>query len=259
MKRRLKLVISLLVRAWDILHDAALSLVGLQAPPRCVVLYYHEIPAAGRASFARQMDTLVSRTCAVPASFNGSLQPGRHYSVVTFDDGFVSTMENALPECHSRRIPATIFIPSGSLGRRPAWVTRTSSPAWNETVMTADQVRELKRFNLLTIGAHSITHPDFTTLAREQADRELRQSRADLEALSGKPVDLFSFPHGKFTPETLDLAKAAGYQRVFSVRPIPVNRAPAPYVVGRVSVSADDWPLEFKLKLMGAYRWMANI
>lgn len=259
LKRLAKLGISLILRGWDALGECLNRLAGRLTDPLCVVLYYHGIAPALKQRFARQMDYATRLAKPVAADFNGNLAPGQRYFAVTFDDGFVSTLENALPALQERGIPTTIFVPTGSLGSRPGWVNNPASPAWSETVMTAEQVRELKRFRMLTIGAHSITHPNFQAIDRAQAERELRLCKVELEALSGRPVDLFSFPHGNYSVSSLELAKAAGYKRVFSIAPEPAKAAVTDYVVGRVLADPGDWPLEFKLKLLGAYRWMACI
>jgi peptidoglycan/xylan/chitin deacetylase (PgdA/CDA1 family) len=88
----------------------------------CVVLYYHAVRPEERASFGRQMDELLSIGSPIRADRREPLQPGRRYVAVTFDDGFVSVVENALPELRDRRIPCTIFVPTGSLGTRPSWL-----------------------------------------------------------------------------------------------------------------------------------------
>lgn len=79
-----------------------------------------------------------------------------------------------------------------------------------------------------------------------------------LEEILGEPVRLFSFPHGKCNRDSIRLAKEAGYDRVFTIEPVFAFAEPQEFVTGRVSVSLDDWPWEFRLKVLGAYRWMAR-
>jgi len=62
---------------------------------------------------------------------------------VTFDDGFVSVVDNALPELEARRIPMTFFVPTGSWGQRPCWVKDSRAKASAQTVLTPDQVRRV--------------------------------------------------------------------------------------------------------------------
>ena len=127
--RTLKLVISLAFCACDWMASRLRILIGLKSHPSCVVLYYHAIEPSQTASFARQMEELVRWTKPISATHSGSFSDGSHYAAVTFDDGFVSVIENALPSLESRDIPSLIFVPTGSLGRQPAWIKQPKS-AW---------------------------------------------------------------------------------------------------------------------------------
>jgi peptidoglycan/xylan/chitin deacetylase (PgdA/CDA1 family) len=257
MKRLLKLAISLVVRAWDIFVAFALRLLGRRPRPSGVVIYYHAIAPGQRARFARQMDDLLRLAKPVAAGLYGLPDSPAHYCAVTFDDGFVSVLENALPELELRKIPATFFVPTGSLGGPPAWV-KTNSPARHQRVLSADQLVGLKDHRLLAIGSHSISHPNFLKLSPAQAGRELEQSKTQLEAILGHKVALFSFPHGACDSQTIGLARAAGYDRVFTINPSNAFTSADNFVQGRVLVDPADWPLEYRLKLLGAYRWLAK-
>ncbi len=90
---------------------------------------------------------------------------------------------------------------------------------------------------------------------RETAEQEIVGSRQDLESLLGRPVRLFCFPYGEFTDGLLARARKAGYERVYSISPKLALLSSDEYVTGRVPVHAHDWLLEFRLKLLGAYRW----
>jgi hypothetical protein len=50
--------------------------------------------------------------------------------------------------------------------------------------------------------------------------------------------------------------REAGYQRVFSIEPTVTVTKSAEYVTGRVVADSTDWTLEFRLKVLGAYRWL---
>jgi peptidoglycan/xylan/chitin deacetylase (PgdA/CDA1 family) len=257
MKRLLKLAISLLVRAGDIFVAFALRLLGRHPRPTCVVIYYHAIDPGQRARFARQMDDLVRLAQPVPAGVSSLPDSPAHYCAITFDDGFVSVLENALPELELRNIPATFFVPTGSLGGPPAWV-KANSPARHERVLSAEELAGLKDHRLLRIGSHSISHPNFLKLDPAQARRELEHSKAQLEAILGCKVGLFSFPHGAYDSQTIALARAAGYDCVFTINPSNAFTSADNFVQGRVLVDPADWPLEYRLKLLGAYRWLAK-
>jgi hypothetical protein len=48
----------------------------------------------------------------------------------------------------------------------------------------------------------------------------------------------------------------AGYRQAFSILPELSYFNSEKFVKGRIKVYASDWRLEYRLKLLGAYRWM---
>jgi peptidoglycan/xylan/chitin deacetylase (PgdA/CDA1 family) len=253
MIRRLgALAISLSVRAFDLLRDVAWR---ESDPCTGVVLYYHELQPHQRARFARQMDELVKRARPFAAGSPEDMARGTRNAAVTFDDGFESVVENAVPELAKRSIPFTVFVPSGCLGERPSWVRDRAHPSWHERVVSAGSLRALSRLPLATVGSHSITHRNLRVLDAADAEQELARSKADLQAAAGISIDLFSFPHGAHDQGLIEQARRAGYRRVFTIEPERVTTDPDSFTVGRVAAAPSDWLLEFRLKLAGAYRW----
>ena len=57
---------------------------------------------------------------------------------------------------------------------------------------------DLKRLDpaLITVGSHTVDHPILSTLDDEKIVFELGRSRAWLEEVLGRPVDLFCYPNG---------------------------------------------------------------
>ena len=257
--RLAKLALSSLVRIGDALHAGIAGLIGRLLPPRAVVFYYHAVNPDERARFAWQMDSLKRWATPVSAGDEGSLKPGGRYAAVTFDDGFVSVIENALPELEARHIPMTFFVPTGCFGQRPSWVRNPQASSYRQTVLTPEQLQHVSWNPWVTIGAHAVSHPNFLTLDEGRARLELERSKAELERITGREVRLFSFPHGRCNPRLVEMARAAGYQRVFTISPDWAFTEPGEFVTGRVAVEPGDWPIEFWLKSMGAYRWQAAV
>jgi peptidoglycan/xylan/chitin deacetylase (PgdA/CDA1 family) len=255
--RIIKLIVSISVAGIDVLASAISQLTGRRAVTQRVVLYYHSIPARSRRQFASQMDQLMRLTEPVDVEGNGRCGSGRRQSAVTFDDAFVSVVDNALPELHARGIPCTIFVPTGSLGRHPGWIG-PSHPDAGEVVASTDLLRSIASEPLVGIGSHSVSHPNFRRLDDAQARDELSRSKTALEELLGRPVRSFSFPHGAYTPRSLELARECGYTHVFTIEPMRLNDSRNEFTVGRVRIEPSDWPIEFRLKAIGAYRWMVH-
>jgi peptidoglycan/xylan/chitin deacetylase (PgdA/CDA1 family) len=247
--RIVKLGISLGVYAASTVGAFLNRLTGRAARSSCVVVYYHSVDAAQQARFAKQMDQLLRHGKPIAANEATTLQPGTHHVAVTFDDGFKNFYECALPELVKRGIPATMFVITDVIGK-------TFGPSgYVQEVMSLEQIRALPE-SLVTIGSHTLTHPLLPSINLDQAKREIAFSRAKLEEQLHRRIVLFSFPYGGFNQQLVEICQEAGYQRVFSTLPYFAFKAPREFVTGRVRVDPTDWPLEFRLKLTGAYRWL---
>jgi len=255
-KRLIKLSISIVVYALTEIKDRIYLFLGKKLPARRVVLYYHAVPEEELQKFLQQMDLLIRFT--EPFSIaNGNCQftAGKRYSAVTFDDGLSETVNRVLPELMRRNIPITIFVPSACLGEHPPWIIDPMDPSLKEKVLSADELREVMGKNeLVTIGSHGMTHRNLLSLDDVEGKREIFQSKVDLERLLAKRIDLISFPHGDYRERHLKWALEAGYKKAFGT--FPAYFIDGGNIGGRVRVDPSDWLLEFKMKLLGAYRWL---
>ncbi len=179
----------------------------------------------------------------------------RPFVVLTFDDGYRSNRDLALPVLERHEAPATIYVPTGSMdGTLNAWWlgllalfrdreavdfepmnTRfqcpdTASKIWGlrratawvwqnfrrseqlgplfaandvcvpdlvrNTFLRADEVRELDKHPLVSIGAHTRTHRALGLLKREDAVADIAGNKADLETLLQREVPHFAYPYG---------------------------------------------------------------
>jgi peptidoglycan/xylan/chitin deacetylase (PgdA/CDA1 family) len=253
-KRTINLLISagfyFVAGVWEFMS----RLLGRKRGGRCVILYYHSIKGEYREKFARQMDILVRLAKPLRADAQRPLNNGVRYVIVTFDDGFQNIIENALPELSKRSIPSTIFVVTEGLGKCLDWSEEFYDCYRQERIVTEDQLRQLSP-DLVTIGSHTMTHPNLPAIEENAAKREIAQSRRNLEMILQRQVTLLSFPHGAFNEKLIMLCREAGYERVFTTLPHLALSDPKEFVSGRIGVEPTDWPWEFRLKLLGAYRW----
>ena len=212
----------------------------------CVVIYYHSVPEKERLQFEKQLDQLVRY--ATPISVQGeiTLVSGKRYAAVTFDDGFKNFHDCALPGLLKRGIPSTMFLITEVIGR-------TFGPD-GEEVMSLDQILSLP--DSVVIGSHTLSHPLLPKIDKDEATREIVLSRTVLEEKLKRKISLFSFPFGGFNQKMVEICRIAGYERIFSTLPNFAFEDPNEFVTGRVRVDPTDWPMEFRLKLAGAYRWL---
>lgn len=253
MKRNIKVFISCLCLPLFWLGSIAKRLSGVSHQESLIVLYYHGVSRSQRANFARQMDFLQRHASIVPADWCGGSVKGR-MCAITFDDGFVSTVTNALPELQVRQIPCTIFVPAGVMGSAPNWEMEEGTDR-DEIVADVDTIKRLSS-PLVTIGSHTWSHCYLSRVPHDIARSELERSRAVLRANLGQDIRLVSFPYGDYNRVVVDLCVNAGYDFMYSVEPETVDPHSAHRVRGRISVTPDDSLLEVYLKSAGGYGWM---
>lgn len=231
-------------------------LAGKKIVGPLVILTYHSVQPHQKSRFSDQMDILIREGTPVFADIEGPLPENTHHIAVTFDDGYLSFMENALPNLQKRTIPAILFIPVGYLGKLPGWITNKDHSYYHEKLVSADQLKGLLN-NQLKIGSHCVSHPRLTTLDPQQAEKELFESKSILEDLLGKEVTTLSFPYNDFNCDIVHLARQAGYSRVFANVPVYPNSKVEQFLHGRIEVSPEDWSMEYWLKVRGAYQWLS--
>jgi peptidoglycan/xylan/chitin deacetylase (PgdA/CDA1 family) len=252
-KRIIKLIISLLVFIFDYISGWFPFLFNKDSAT-CVILYYHTVYPEEIESFAQQMDDLL--LCTKPICINDidKIKSGLRYSAITFDDGFTCVLDNALPELAKRNIPATLFVPSGCLGEHPHWLDEGNVDHKN-VVMTELQLKSLNK-KFVLVGSHGRTHQNLLQISQDEARREIFQSKKELENIMHTPIETISFPEGDFNQTHIDMAIQAGYRQAYTILPELISSGSDSFLRGRVKVDPSDWRMEYRLKLLGAYRWL---
>ncbi|MEO8037128.1 MAG: polysaccharide deacetylase family protein [Betaproteobacteria bacterium] len=90
----------------------------------------------------------------------------------------------------------------------------------SDLMLTTSQLQSLSRSPLVTIGAHTHSHPILAVEDEATARAEMTASKLRLEALTGGPVTLFAYPNGRpgqdYTARDVGLARAAGFEAAVS-------------------------------------------
>ena len=219
---------------------------------RLTILYYHAVPADQKVGFERQMATL-SRSATIVAPDHAGPVTARSVAI-TFDDAFRSVAQHALPALAENGISATVFVPTGHMGDHPRWAMESAGDQ-AEIVMSAAEIGLLPP-DIIAIGSHAVSHPRLSPLDEASIREEVTRSKAILETIIGKPVTQLAFPYGDHDDRVVRICTEAGYTRVYTVAPQPIDPTDQDIKRGRTSVSPDDHPFEFYLKLRVAYGWM---
>jgi peptidoglycan/xylan/chitin deacetylase (PgdA/CDA1 family) len=119
--------------------------------------------------------------------------------------------------------------------------------------MTTDELRLLASSRWSTIGAHTVTHTQLSSIPPDKQREEIVESKKQLETWLGQEVTTFSYPFGKrchYTAETVTLCREAGLTKVAANFPGQAHRWTDPYQIPRHLVR--NWPVEtFAEKLQG--------
>jgi peptidoglycan/xylan/chitin deacetylase (PgdA/CDA1 family) len=125
-------------------------------------------------------------------------------------------------------------------------------PRIPECMLTWAQLAEMKQLGM-TIGAHTLTHPNLPSAGVEAATREIVGSKQRLEDELGVPVTLFSYPNGGadryYTPELQRVVAGAGFAAAASSRNAFARRDSDLYALERIEVEERLEDLVFALEV----------
>ena len=172
--------------------------------------------------------------------------PPAGMAALSFDDGMRDNHATLLPILRERGLPATVYIVSGLVGKPNPWLSPTSA----ERMMTEVEIRELADAGV-EIGAHTVTHPDLTTLDHDACLRELTGSRRDVERIVGIAPSTFAYPYCRYGETAVVAARAAGFAAAVTGEG---RGSWSQFELKRAMVSGRDGLATFVLKLVDAYQ-----
>lgn len=74
-----------------------------------------------------------------------------------------------------------------------------------------EQITELAKSNYITIGSHAYYHNNLGSIALQDAESELIESKKYLENLTQKPITTLAYPDGSYSREVLTVANNLGF------------------------------------------------
>lgn len=124
--------------------------------------------------------------------------------------------------------------------------------------MTVEQVTELKRSGLVSLGAHSLNHPILANESDEVSRCEIINSIKDLSELLDERITSFAFPNGKigldFGQREINTLKSSGVSIAFSTENRNINQSDNPLNVPRKEIHYGS-NVKIVFKLVRNYRY----
>jgi peptidoglycan/xylan/chitin deacetylase (PgdA/CDA1 family) len=169
---------------------------------------------------------------AVWRHWHGGRPLPRRPIVVSFDDGYRSDVGVGLPVLKEHGWPGVLNLKVRNLepgDLRPRGVRRLIAAGWE-------------------IDAHTITHPDLTTVGDAQLEHEVAGSRKAIRRLFHVPADFFCYPAGRYDARVIAAVRSAGYRGATTTN-FGLARPSQPYTLDRVRISGSDGMRGFVAKL----------
>ena len=206
---------------------------------------------------------------------------------ITFDDGWNKNLE-LIDLINKYKVPIAIFIPTEAVLEGNYWFEYggikgqqvftgiekkehfKSLPGsiFKEKVkllkanyrlirncITLNELREISKNKLVTIGSHTVTHPILNMLTLEEQKKELFESKQLLRNWLSVDIDYLAYPNGDFDAITIDMAKKCGYKLGFSttlgtINTHNVNR----YTIPRHAIDDNGGYYESISKILGVWQ-----
>ena len=232
-------------------HNVAEVPDGLDPDGRCLYV----TPAA----FAAQMGLLrrlgwrgVSMGDAMPY-----LRGERRDRVVaiTFDDGYLDNLEQAMPVLQRCGFGGTCYVVNGCIGKYNLWDAERLGV--RKPMMTVRQLHAW-RAGGMEVGAHTRNHPRLTECSDARLRDEVAGGKAELEDLLGIAVPQFCYPFGDADARVAKAARDAGYVASPTVRRGRARRGMDLFMLPRVAIDHADSLAHFAIRAFTPFEdWRA--
>ena len=235
------------------------------AAQRKLILLYHSVGdspwASSENDFRLQMQWLSQRAKLVSLP---QLLENKFTEVsddllqvsITFDDGYASLRDNALPILRDLGAVASVFINTGCLAdkaRNPSDASLGHYP--HELFLSWRDVEDLATAGW-TIGSHGVDHLDLTTVASASADAQLRESKTMIESRISPSRPYFAYTWGRHNSALRHAVEEAGYRYALSCAHAPLHEGFDQWAVPRLNISKDYSLDDFAAVIAGDWDYL---
>ena len=188
--------------------------------PLLRVIEFHDLQDAGRFSHILTFVKTHYHVVTPGECFSRKLDASRINVLVTFDDGYASWINVALPVLSALDIKALFFVNSGLLdvhgdeAARDRYIKDRLLIAPRETLSWND-LRALSCSGH-TVGGHTTSHSRLSTLPDHELRAELENDKKRIEKMLETEITAFAYPFGQHTIRSERFLRDAGYTHAFS-------------------------------------------
>ena len=223
-----------------------------------VILAYHNVIPDGEPltgahgahirlrDFRWQMDLVQEHCQVVPLDsiLDEPTDPGTYRASITFDDAYVGTLREALPELVRRNLPATVFVPSGLVGKGGFWWDELGISGWegerlplvklagrteairawaaesgiqprsqapSQVVGKEEEILTAGALPGITFGVHTVDHVNLAELSENNIAHQLGECRRWLDSRRLPLSQFVSYPYGLTSESVEAVARDAGF------------------------------------------------
>ena len=131
--------------------------------------------------------------------------------VCTFDDGYSSLIENALPVLKEYDFTATVFVCTSLIGKSNNWNNKDTKVRNHLTWEELDNLNA----NGWEIASHGVTHRCLLRLTDAELESELKTSKDVLQKKYGQVIS-YAYPYG-ISNEFIHKRAGKYYEYIFSL------------------------------------------
>lgn len=168
---------------------------------------------------------------------------------ISFDDGYLNNVRNALPVLQKYGFTATCYAVSSMMGGTNSWDRGLVA---EKPLMTKADWRAWLS-NGMDVGSHTRTHADLTKLSIEEAEDQIAGSKAELQDTLGCEVRHFCYPYGRFDLSHCEMVRQVGYLTATTTRRGRVQVGDDLMTLRRVLIAQATHLLHFGMKICTAY------
>jgi hypothetical protein len=170
--------------------------------------------------------------------------------VLTFDDGYEDFYTHVFPLLRDLELPAILFATTGFVETGiPYPILHHDSP--DATPVNWDMLGEMAASGLVTVGAHTHTHPILTNVSETQVEEELAKPLEIFHERLGIKVQHFAYPKALWNQKVEALVKQHYATAAICGEQKATPRHFNPHRIPRIPIRRSDGWLFFLAKIRG--------